>query len=69
MQTAPTSTPDPLLETQVFWDKYKMPIIFGILAVLLIIGAVSAYRFFAARKNAAAASCSRMRRESKITRR
>ena len=55
MQTAPTSTPDPLLETQVFWDKYKMPILLGIAAVLLVIGAVSAYRYFAAQKNAAAA--------------
>jgi TolA-binding protein len=55
MQTVPTSTPDPLLETQVFWDKYKMPILFGILAVLLVIGAISAFRFFAARKNAVAA--------------
>jgi len=54
MQTAPTSTPDPLLETQLFFDRYKMPLLMGALALILIVGAVSAYRYFAARKTAAA---------------
>lgn len=56
MATASTSSPDPLLETQMLWTRYKMPIIAGILAVLLIAGGVGAYRFYSARKQAAAAA-------------
>ena len=55
MQTAPTSTPDPLLETQVFWGKYKTQIVVAIVAAILVIAAVSAFRYMAARKSAAAA--------------
>ncbi len=54
--TTPTSAPaDPLLETQVFWMKYKNAIIVAIVALLLGIAAYGAYRFISARQEAAAA--------------
>ena len=56
MPTAPISSPDPLLETQVFWSRYKTPILLGLLAVLLVVAAVGTYRLLAARKEAAAAA-------------
>jgi TolA-binding protein len=59
MQTAPTtpaSSPDPLLATQVFWDRYKLPIIIALVTIIVIASAVSTYRFMSARKEAAAAA-------------
>jgi predicted negative regulator of RcsB-dependent stress response len=54
--TTPTSTPtDPLIETQVFWMKYKNAIIIGLTAVVLAIAAWGAYRLISARQEAAAA--------------
>ena len=55
--TTPTSSPaDPLIETQVFWMKYKNAIIIGVVALLLAIAAYGAYRFIGARQEAAAAA-------------
>ncbi len=52
----PTSTPaDPLIETQVFWMKYKNAIIIAVVSLLLAIVAYGAYRFISARQEAAAA--------------
>ncbi len=52
----PTSTPaDPLIETQVFWMKYKNAIILAVVALILGIMAYGAYRFISARQEAAAA--------------
>ena len=59
MQTAPTtptSSPDPLLATEVFWDRYKMPIIIALVAIILIASGISTFRFMTARKEAAAAA-------------
>jgi predicted negative regulator of RcsB-dependent stress response len=54
--TTPTSTPaDPLLETQVFWMKYKNQIVIGLLVLLLAIAGYGAYQFISARQEAAAA--------------
>ena len=53
MQTAPTtatSSPDPLLATQVFWDRYKTVIIIALVVVILIASAAGTYRFMSARK-------------------
>ena len=53
----PTSTPaDPLIETQVFWMKYKNAIIIAIVVLLLAIAAYGAYQFISARQEAAAAA-------------
>ena len=52
----PTSSPaDPLIETQVFWMKYKNAIIIAVVALLLAIAAYGAYQFISARQEAAAA--------------
>jgi predicted negative regulator of RcsB-dependent stress response len=59
MQTAPTtptSSPDPLLATQLFWERYKMVIIAAILAIIVIVAAWGTYRFLTGRKEAAAAA-------------
>ena len=55
--TTPTSTPaDPLIETQVFWMKYKNVIVIAVVVLLLAILAYGAYRFINARQEAAAAA-------------
>lgn len=54
--SVPTSSPDPLLETQVFWEKYKLPLLLGVLAVILATAAVGGYRMFTARRDASAAA-------------
>ena len=56
MATAPTVTTDPLLETQLFWSRYQKAIIIGLVAVMLIVGAVAVYRFYTGRKEASAAA-------------
>ena len=56
MQTASTSSPDPLLETQVFWSRYQRPIMIGVAVVLFGIAVYGAYRFYAVRRDAAAAN-------------
>lgn len=60
MATAPitptSSTPaDPLIETQVFWMKYKTAIIIAVVALLAALAAYGAYKFISARQEAAAA--------------
>jgi TolA-binding protein len=59
MQTAPTtptSSPDPLLATQVFWERYKMAIIAALVTIVLLVAAWGTYRFLHGRKEAAAAA-------------
>ena len=52
----PTSTPaDPLIETQVFWMKYKNQIVIAVLVLVLAIAGYGAYQFISARQEAAAA--------------
>jgi TolA-binding protein len=53
---APSPTTDPLLETEVFWSKYRTPIIAGILAVVLGAIGIGAYKLMATQREAAAAS-------------
>ncbi|MFN2509384.1 MAG: tol-pal system YbgF family protein [Chthoniobacterales bacterium] len=55
MQTASTSSPDPLLETQVFWVRYKTQILAVLLVILLGVTGFAGYRLYSARRNAAAA--------------
>lgn len=54
--TVSSPLPDPVLETQVFWAKYRMPIILGLLAIIAGTLLCGAYWYFAARRDAAAAS-------------
>ncbi|MDQ6655272.1 MAG: tetratricopeptide repeat protein [Verrucomicrobiota bacterium] len=56
MQPAQISAPDPLLETQLFWTKYKMPILLAVLGALAVLAVVSGYRFYTARRDADAAT-------------
>ena len=51
-----TPSTDPLLETQVFWTKYKTPVLIGLIA--LIVGAVAfgAYWFYKQQRDSAAAT-------------
>lgn len=47
---------DPLLETQVFWGRYKTPVLIGLLAALVLLAAFGAYRVYTMRRNNAAAA-------------
>jgi len=47
--------PDPVLETQVFWIKYRMEILMGLIAVLLALGGYGGYRLYVAKRDASAA--------------
>ncbi|MGI8819361.1 MAG: YfgM family protein [Chthoniobacterales bacterium] len=55
MQPA-TSSPDPLLETQLFWDKYKLPIFGALVAILLVVAAINGYRYVTAQRDTKAAA-------------
>ena len=55
METVSPRSPDPLLATQVFWEKYKSLIIAGIVMAILVTCALGAYRFYTARRAAGAA--------------
>ncbi len=55
MPTVSTPTPDPLLETQMFWARHKTAIVGGLLAVILGIAAYGAYRLYTGQRNNAAA--------------
>ncbi len=57
MPNVPTShpTPDPLMETQLFWVRNKMSILVGFTAILLALAAYGAYEYYSARRDAAAA--------------
>lgn len=56
MPTVPTPPPDPVLETQVFWSRYRNPILFGLLALLMAVAGFGAYRFYTTRRDSAAAT-------------
>lgn len=56
MPTVSTTTPDPVLETQVLWTRYRTTILIGLVALLLALAAFGAYRFYAARREVAAAT-------------
>ncbi len=58
MPTAPIShpTPDPLMETQLFWARNKMPILIAIAAILIALVGYGAYQYRAARRAVAAAA-------------
>jgi predicted negative regulator of RcsB-dependent stress response len=57
MQPATAPSPaDPILETQIFWDKYKWHIVLAIAAILLATVAVGAFRLYKQRHNASAAA-------------
>lgn len=51
-----TTAVDPAIETQVFWMKYRTPIIAGIVAVLVGAIAYGAYYFYTTRRDDAAAA-------------
>lgn len=51
-----TTSTDPLVETQIFWSKYKTPIIAGILAVLVGAAAFGAYWLYKQQRDAAGAT-------------
>jgi TolA-binding protein len=52
----PTPSIDPLLETHVFWAKYKTPIVVAIAAVLLGLAAFGAYWLYKQQRDGAAAA-------------
>lgn len=54
--SALASSPDPLLETQVFWGHYKTPILLGLLIALCLLAGWGGYRLYTARQDAAAAA-------------
>ena len=60
MATAPTpsQTPigDPVLETQLFWDRYKTAILASAAVLILALAAYGGYRLYEARQDAAAAA-------------
>ena len=56
MQTASTPSPDPILETQLFWTRYKMPILVVLALVLCGAAGYGAFRIYSARRDASAAA-------------
>src|SRR4051812_34960562 len=56
MPTVSSPSPDPVLETQVFWAKYQKPIVIGILAVLVGAIAAGGYWLYQMRRNEGAAA-------------
>jgi hypothetical protein len=56
MPTAPPPSRDVALETHVFWERFKKPIIAGAIVVLLGIIAFTGYRFYSDRRSAAASA-------------
>lgn len=56
MATAPPPSRDVALETVVFWDRFKKPIIGALSIALLAVIAFTAYRFYADRRSAAASA-------------
>ncbi|MEY2505476.1 MAG: hypothetical protein QOG27_1756 [Verrucomicrobiota bacterium] len=56
-QTMPTvSSTDPVLERQIFWDRYKRGVIGALLVALLAIAAFGGYRYYSYRRDTASAS-------------
>ena len=56
MQTAPTSSTDPLLETQLFWTRYKTQIFVVLVIVLCGAAGYGAFRIYTAHRDANAAA-------------
>ncbi len=56
MATVTTPTPDPLLETQVFWERNKGAILGVLAAVLLAVAAYGAYRWYVSHRDNSAAT-------------
>jgi tetratricopeptide (TPR) repeat protein len=56
MPTAPPPSRDVVLETRVFWERFKQPIIAGLSVVLLAAIAFIGYRFYSDRQAAAAST-------------
>lgn len=56
MATISSPTSDPLLETQMFWVRYKTAILGGLLAMILAIAAYGGYYWHTSHQNAAAAA-------------
>lgn len=57
MPTAPTThpTPDPLMETELFWARHKVPIVFAMAAIIVAAAAYGAYQYRVAQRDTAAA--------------
>lgn len=56
MQTTPTSPTDPILETQVFLGRYKVPILIGLLIVICAVATYAGYRIYETNREAKAAT-------------
>ena len=56
MATAPPPSRDVALETVVFWERFKKPVIVALTIALLAVIAFTAYRFYADRRAAAASA-------------
>ena len=56
MPTAPPPTRDVVLETRLFWDRFKKQITGALLIVLLAVLGYTAYRFYSDRRAAAASA-------------
>ena len=56
MQTAPTSSTDPILETQLFWTRYKTPIFVVLIIVLCGAAGYGAFRIYTSRRDTNAAA-------------
>lgn len=56
MQTTPTSPTDPILETQVFLGRYKVPILLGLAVVICAVAAYAGYRIYETNREAKASA-------------
>ncbi|MEP6810484.1 MAG: tetratricopeptide repeat protein [Chthoniobacterales bacterium] len=56
MQTASTSSPDPILDTQVFLGRYKIPILIALAVALVAAAVYGGYRVYAANREAKASA-------------
>lgn len=56
LPAASTLSPDPLLETQVFWTQYKTSIILGLILALCLLAGIGGYRLYTAQRDSAAAA-------------
>lgn len=56
MATAPPPSRDVVLETRVFWDRFKTPIIVAIIVALVALVAFMSYRLYSGRRAAAASA-------------
>ena len=56
MPTVPPPSRDAVLETRVFWERFKNAIVAGLIIVLLAIAGFGGYRFYSSRRAAAASA-------------